>query len=173
MARTIQEILDRKTERTGNAFVKTKKIKKMTNDPIVMERLFDAPVSKVWNAITDKNEMKHWYFDLEEFRPEVGFRFSFTGGPSPEKQYVHLCEVTEVVPGKKLVYSWKYEGYQGISHVSWELSEKDNKTLLRLTHTGIGSFPEDNPDFDISNFRQGWTEIINKNLKDYLEKAVA
>ena len=48
----------------------------------------------------NKNEMKKWYFDLAEFKAEVGFKFQFSGGP-PEKQYLHLCEVTEIIPEKK------------------------------------------------------------------------
>jgi uncharacterized protein YndB with AHSA1/START domain len=143
----------------------------MSTEPIIVERTFDAPVSKVWKALTDKNEMKNWYFDLQEFKAEEGFRFEFTGGPSPEKQYKHLCEIIEVEPEKKLVYSWRYEGYAGISFVSFELFETGEQTLLRLTHSGIESFPKENPDLHISNFVKGWNEIVHNNLKHYLEGA--
>jgi uncharacterized protein YndB with AHSA1/START domain len=34
----------------------------------------------VWLALTEKDLIKQWYFDLPEFRPEVGFIFEFTGG---------------------------------------------------------------------------------------------
>jgi len=142
----------------------------MKNQPIILERLFNAPVSKVWSAITDKNEMKNWYFDLAEFKAEPGFKFQFTGGPSPEKQYIHLCEITEVIPRKKLTYSWRYDGYPGNSFVTFDLFEHGNKTLLRLSHKGIETFPEDNTDFAIKNFNEGWNEIIHTSLKNYLEK---
>jgi uncharacterized protein YndB with AHSA1/START domain len=65
--------------------------------PLVIERVFYAPVSVLWTALTDKDEMKQWYFDLKEFKTEPGFRFSFTGG-TEEKQYLHLCEVIDVIP---------------------------------------------------------------------------
>ncbi|MBE7173110.1 MAG: SRPBCC domain-containing protein [Williamsia sp.] len=143
----------------------------MDNQPIVIERLFNAPASLLWKALTNKDEMKNWYFNLAEFKAEPGFRFQFSGGPSPEKQYTHLCEVTEVVPEKKLAYSWRYEGYPGISYVSFELAPQGDKTLLTLTHTGLASFPHDNPDFDASNFIKGWNGIINKSLAAYIEKA--
>ncbi len=142
----------------------------MENQPVIVERLINAPVSKVWKAITDRDQMKSWYFDLIEFIPRAGFRFEFSGGPSPEKQYLHLCEITDVVQEKKLTYSWKYKGFTGISYVNFELSEQENQTLLRLTHSGIETFPEDNPDFDKSNFRIGWDHIINKSLVEFLEK---
>lgn len=142
----------------------------MDNEPIIVEKQFNAPTSRVWKALTDKNEMKSWYFDLPEFRPEKGFKFTFTGGPSPEKQYVHLCEVTEAIPGKKISYSWAYEGYSGYSVVTFELFEQGDKTLLKLTHDGVGTFPADNEDFARKNFVEGWNEIINQNLNNYLEK---
>ena len=66
----------------------------MKNEPVVIERIFSAPVEKVWKAITYKNEMKQWYFDLADFKPEKGFEFSFKGG-SDDKVYVHLCKVKE------------------------------------------------------------------------------
>jgi len=143
----------------------------MNNEIIRLERLFNAPIANVWTAITNKDEMKAWYFDLAEFKPEVGFTFQFTGGPSKEEQYLHLCEITEVIPQKKLTYSWRYDGYPGISFVSFELFAEGDKTLLRLTHTGIGSFPETATNaFAISNFKAGWDAIINISLKNYLEK---
>jgi uncharacterized protein YndB with AHSA1/START domain len=138
--------------------------------PIIIERTFNVAVSKVWKAITDKDEMKKWYFDFADFKPEIGFKFHFSGGPSPEKQYLHLCEITEAVPEKKLSYSWRYDGYPGNSFVTFELFDQDNRTMLRLTHTGVETFPKDNPDFAKENFVEGWNQIIHTSLKDYLEK---
>jgi uncharacterized protein YndB with AHSA1/START domain len=138
--------------------------------PIVLERTFRAPVEKVWNALIDNEQMKKWYFNLPEFRPEVGFEFRFTGGPSPEKQYEHVCVITEVEPGRKLQYSWRYEGYDGISHVTFLLTPQGDETLLRLTHEGLESFPADVTDFSRSNFEQGWNEIIGTSLKQFLDE---
>lgn len=142
----------------------------MENQAIVLEQQLNALPSIVWKAITDKDEMKGWYFDLAEFKAELGFKFQFTGGPSPEKQYLHLCEITEVIHGKKLTYSWRYDGYPGKSFVTFELFEQKNKTLLRLTHTGIETFPIENIDFAKHNFEEGWNDIVHTALKEYLEK---
>jgi uncharacterized protein YndB with AHSA1/START domain len=141
----------------------------MKNEPFVIERIYNASIDKVWKAITDKDEMKEWYFDLKEFKPEVGFEFEFYGG-SPEKSYRHLCKVTEVVPGKKITYSWRYDGYEGNSLVTWELFEEGDKTKLKLTHTGLDTFPVDNKDFAKENFVMGWTSIVGTSLPTYLEK---
>lgn len=141
----------------------------MTPGPFTIERLYKAPVHKVWDAITNKEKMKVWYFELAEFKAEVGFEFRFTGGPSPEKQYLHICEVTEVVEGKKLTHSWRYEGEPGISYVTWELFDQGDATLVRLTHANLESFNSGNPDLARENFSKGWTSIVGKSLKEYLE----
>lgn len=141
----------------------------MKNDPFVIEQTYKSPVDQVWKAITDKNEMKKWYFDLEEFRPEPGFEFNFSGGPDG-KQYLHLCKITKAIPEKKISYTWRYDGYEGNSEVSFELFPEGDLTVLRLTHAGLETFPTSNPDLAKKNFEAGWTEIIGTLLKEYLEK---
>ena len=140
----------------------------MTAEPFVIERTLNAPVHKVWKAITDKDQMKQWYFDLAEFKAEPGFEFSFVGG-TEENSYVHLCKVTKAVPEKLLQYSWRYEGYEGISFVTWELFPEADQTKLKLLHEGLDTFPP-NPDFARQNFEAGWTDIIGRNLIDFLDK---
>lgn len=140
----------------------------MKNEPIVFERAYNAPVAKVWKAITDKNDMKQWYFDIAEFKPVVGFEFSFVG-ENEGRKFVHLCKVVEVIPQKKLKHSWRYDGYEGNSFVTWELFEEGkNKTRVRLTHEGLETFPQ-NKDFAKQNFVQGWTDILGVLLLDYVE----
>ena len=138
------------------------------NEPVIVESTFNVPAEKVWKAITDKDEMKKWYFDLKEFRPEPGFEFRFSGGPSEDKQYLHICKITKVIPGRKLSHSWRYDGYEGITYVTFELFPEGDKTRLRLTHSSIETFPESNPDFAKANFAEGWKQIIGNNLKNYL-----
>jgi uncharacterized protein YndB with AHSA1/START domain len=140
----------------------------MNSQPFTIERTFNASAETIWKAISNKDEMKKWYFDLAEFDPKVGFEFQFSGGP-PEKQYLHLCKITEVIPNRKLTYSWRYDGYEGISFVTFELFKEGNKTRLKLTHEGLETFPVSNPHLAKENFAVGWTEIIGKSLKNYLE----
>ena len=140
----------------------------MKKEPFVIEKTYQAPVERVWKAITDKNDMKQWYFNIAAFKPDVGFEFQFEGS-NEGRTYLHLCKVTEVIVGKKLQYSWRYKGYEGNSFVTFELFERDNKTLLRLIHTGLETFPKENPDFAKKNFEEGWNSIINTSLKNYLE----
>ena len=141
-------------------------------EPFVIERTYPAPVERVWNAITQPAEMKLWYFDLPDFKPEVGVEFQFMGGPTEDRQYKHLCKITEVIPKKKLAHSWRYEGYAGNTLVTFELFDEGTQTRLKLTHEGLETFPSDNPDLAKENFAKGWTMIIGTSLKEYLEKTV-
>jgi uncharacterized protein YndB with AHSA1/START domain len=137
--------------------------------PIIVERTLDAPVGQVWTALTDVDEMREWYFDLKEFNPEVGFEFEFVV-EHEGNTYHHLCKVTEVIPEKKIAYTWRYKGEPGDSLVTFELFAEGQKTRLKLTHTGIEPFPK-TPAYARKNFEAGWTAIIGSELKQFVEGA--
>jgi uncharacterized protein YndB with AHSA1/START domain len=136
-------------------------------EAVVIERTFAAPVARVWKALTDVGEMKQWYFDLKEFKPEVGFEFEFIVEHEGMK-YHHLCKITEVIPQRKLAYTWRYKGHEGDSLVTFELFADGNKTQLKLTHEGLETFPK-TPPFARKNFMEGWTQIIGSSLKEFVE----
>jgi uncharacterized protein YndB with AHSA1/START domain len=140
----------------------------MKTETLVIEGTFNATADAVWQAITDKNQMKKWYFDIAEFKPEAGIKFQFY--PSKDNlKYLHLCEIKEVITGKKLAYTWKYKDYPGDSLLKFELFAENGKTRLKLTHSGLESFPANNPDFAKESFVKGWTYIIDTSLKNFLE----
>lgn len=139
----------------------------MTEKIVTVERIFNANKKYVWRAITEKELMKLWYFDLSDFKAHIGFKFEFIGRTEDGTQYKHLCEIIEVITEKKLTYSWQYEGYEGITYVTFELFDEKENTRLKLTHSGLETFPAI-PDFAIHNFEVGWNEIINNSLKNFL-----
>ena len=136
---------------------------------VVVEQTLDAPVARIWAALTDVGQMRQWYFDLKEFKPEIGFEFEFVV-EHEGNIYHHLCKVTEVIPEKKIAYTWRYKGEPGDSLVSFELFDEGDKTRVKLTHTGIETFPK-TPAYARKNFENGWTAIIGTELKQFVEKA--
>ena len=134
---------------------------------VVVERTLDAPVTRVWTALTDVDQMRQWYFDLKEFKPEIGFEFEFLV-EHEGNTYHHLCKVTDVISEKKIAYSWRYKGEPGESLVTFELYPEGDKTRLKLTHTGIESFPR-TPAYARKNFEAGWTAIAGE-LEQFLGK---
>jgi uncharacterized protein YndB with AHSA1/START domain len=146
------------------------KLEEMLTGVVVIERTFDAPVEKVWDAITNNEAMKQWYFKLPEFKAEVGFEFEFEGIKPNKGTVLHKCRVTEVIFGQKLAYTWQYEEYKGISTVAIELWAEGKQTKLRLTHSGLDSFIVNNdPALDARNFAAGWGDIIGRSLKEFVE----
>lgn len=141
----------------------------MNAEPVIVEATLHAPVEKVWKALTDRNEMQNWYFDLAEFKAEKGFAFEFASPDNEGKTFLHKCVVTEVIPLKKLTYSWRYEGYAGNSYVTFELDAQADYTCITVTHTALETFPQDEPAFAKQNFQMGWTQIIRTSLKNYVE----
>jgi uncharacterized protein YndB with AHSA1/START domain len=143
-----------------------------TPAPFILERVFDAPADRVWQALTNKDEIKRWSFDIAEFEPEEGFDFTFYG-EKDGKRFVHYCRVTEVVAGKKLAYSWRYENVRGVSHVTWELFPEGRKTRLRLTHEGLENLAHAGEPWARYNFEAGWTAIFDKGLRSWLQETPA
>lgn len=139
-----------------------------TTEAIVIERTLEAPVAQVWKALTDVAQMRQWYFDLKEFNPEPGFEFEFIV-EHEGISYHHLCRVTEVVLQQRIAYTWRYKGEPGDSLVTFELFPEGNKTRVKVTHTGIETFPK-TPAYARKNFENGWTSIIGSELKEFVER---
>jgi uncharacterized protein YndB with AHSA1/START domain len=142
-----------------------------TNEPaeaVIIERTFNAPVARVWAALTDVEEMRKWYFDLKEFKPEVGFEFEFVVEHEGDR-YHHLCRVTEAIPQKKIAYTWRYKDEPGDSLVSFELFPEGNKTRLKLTHEGLETFPK-TPTYARNRFEAGWNALTGE-LEQFLERS--
>jgi uncharacterized protein YndB with AHSA1/START domain len=134
---------------------------------VVIERLFDAPVEKVWRAITEPEQITQWFaVTIREFKAEVGF----------EAQVLTECgdllwKVTEVATGSKFAYSWSYPDGNGHSVVTWELFPEGPRTRLRLVHTGLDTFDTTAyPKRKREGFFGGWTHFAGK-LKEFVEKA--
>lgn len=143
---------------------------KKEDPPIVVEQEFGRSASDVWNAVTNIDEMRQWYFEnIPDFKAEVGFatRFAVESGG---RTFMHLWRVTDVDPRRKIVYNWKYEGLPGDSFVAFEVTGDEKSARLRVTAHVLESFPEEIPEFKRESCLGGWTYFINGRLKAYLEE---
>jgi len=140
------------------------------NQPIVVEQTFNAPIKIVWNAITEINQMRQWFFNnIEDFKPKVGFKTQFNV-VSGNRNFLHLWEITEIEPFKKIVYNWRYKEYHGNSFVHFELFEEKNETKLRVTSIVTKDFPSNIPEFEPESCKTGWNYFIKQNLKKFINK---
>lgn len=136
--------------------------------PVIVQQSFHVSVSQLWKAISELEQMKLWFFEnIEDFSAEVGFetQFNVTSG---ERDFMHLWRITEVIPLEKIVYSWKYEGYEGESFVSFETFITESGSSLRVSHFVTNSFPQSIPEFTKESCLGGWEFFINNRLKKFL-----
>jgi uncharacterized protein YndB with AHSA1/START domain len=140
--------------------------KNQSSQPLVIERTIDAPVALVWRAITTREDIHRWLFDFIGFKPQPGTDFEFTV-VHEGNTFHHLCKVIEVVAQKKIPYSWRYDGHEGDSLVTFELFAEGTKTKFKLTHEGLETFPK-TPQLARTNFEKGWT-MLSESLQDIVE----
>lgn len=137
--------------------------------PVVIEEVFNFSKSTVWDAITNIDKMKLWFFsNIPSFKPEIGFQTAFIVR-SGDRNFTHLWKIIEVIPGTLIKYQWSYEEYPGEGTVTFLISEKDVKTKLSLTNEGLETFPQSLTEFKRENCEAGWRFFIGQ-LKAYLEK---
>ncbi len=143
----------------------------MKNEPVIVERIYNAPARLVWDAITDIDKMKQWYFPmLSEFEPEIGFETVFDV-EHDGKIFTHIWKAIEVEPGRKITYEWKFANFPGNSLVTWELFPEGDQTKIILTHKGIETFRGDlHPDLAAQNFTAGWESFIGTKLREFVEQ---
>jgi uncharacterized protein YndB with AHSA1/START domain len=134
--------------------------------PLIKEFDYNASIEQVWQALTDVDKMKQWYFpQLQQFEPIVGYQFQFADEDSAyQKEWV----VTEVKEARTLAHSWAYKGYAGSSQVIFELFANENTTRLKVTQTAIESFPA-HADFKRERFEWGWDLLLGQNLRQLLD----
>lgn len=143
---------------------------KKTDEPIIVEQIFNASKEKVWRSITDLNEMVNWYFDnIPDFKPVIGFKTQFNI-INEGRDFLHLWKVIEAVENEKIVYNWQYEGYEGSADVHFLLLDIGDTVKLEVKVIVLEDFNENIPEFTRDSCHNGWKYFINESLYKYLEK---
>ena len=125
---------------------------------------FSHAPEKVWDYLTKPELMEQWLMK-NDFQPVVGYDFQFRTGPIPSLDFdgVCYCKVLEVVPFKRLSYSWKCGPGEGKitldSVVIWQLQPTEKGTDLFLEHNGFDK--EENLGF-FNGMTKGWQGMLPK-----------
>ena len=118
------------------------------------EIVIDAPVEKVWEHITDPAKIAGWLMP-NDFKPIVGRSFVMDCG----EEGTISCVVKEIIPLKKLVYSFTTEKIRIETLVTITLDPESDGTRVTLVHSGWSALPPS--DQAISDeFEQGWSSKL-------------
>lgn len=127
------------------------------------EAVYPHSPERVWRALTDPRELGQWLM-ANDFVARVGHKFQFQTRPAPGFDGIVRCEVIEIEPPRRLVYTWK--GGQLESVVSFTLEPVANGTRLRLVHQGKALE-------GVNELRtllgQGWKKIMEEKLPMVLD----
>ena len=144
---------------------------------VIVKRVFDIPVNKVWRALTTAEEFKKWWgpegysCPYSQMEARVGGNYlNCMRGPDGKDTW-SVGTVKKLVPEKTLVITDSFSDEKGnIKNaadygmpgnwpdellITFQLEEADGATKLKLIHEGV---PEEMQD----DCKQGWNECFDK-----------
>jgi uncharacterized protein YndB with AHSA1/START domain len=134
----------------------------METHDIVVETTLPHAIDTVWKALTTAELIGRWLMP-NDFRSEVGHRFTFHTKPIGDLNGIVDCEVLAIEPRRRLVYSWRGGANDGAldTIVTWTLRPTDTGTYLRRVHSGF-RLPQNEMAFKIMS--PGWGRIVRENI---------
>jgi uncharacterized protein YndB with AHSA1/START domain len=135
----------------------------MTATELRLERTYDAPRERVYDAWTNPEVLRRWWAagpDFEGVAAEIdvraGGRIRLTMRAPDGQEHSGGGRYTEVDPPGHLAYTWAWEGTDGHeSLVSVDFVEVDGATTVRLVHTGLAS------EESVAQHGHGWSACLD------------
>ncbi|WP_086819362.1 SRPBCC domain-containing protein [Allokutzneria sp. NRRL B-24872] len=142
-----------------------------STDRIERELVINAPVEKVWSAITESDQIVKWLGDFAEIDLKPGGRLVFGWAEHGRFNAV----IDEVEPASRLVYRWTTEEGAEVTdgnatRVEYTLAPEGSGTRLRLVENGFDALaftPEVRAAKHADNVG-GWQSELDE-LKVYVE----
>jgi uncharacterized protein YndB with AHSA1/START domain len=122
---------------------------------VVVSVDIDVVPSMVFNALTDAAQMERWVGSKGSIDPRPGGRIDFGWGMGPVK-------ILEIVPDKKLSYSWRWEG-EPETITTWTFEGSGGTTRVTIVQSGFA------PDRSNEDYYIGWSKFAER-LKTMLEE---
>lgn len=148
--------------------------------PVKIEKIVTlaAPVSRVWDALTDHRKFGEWF----RVRLDAPFRVgeTTTGQMTfPGHEHVQWVSVTEKLePERLFVFSWPPSavdpdgeyGPDAKIFVEFRLEAIETGTRLTIVERGFEHFPDSKRLEILHSNTEGW-DIQARNISDYVENA--
>lgn len=119
------------------------------------ETEIDAPVHRVWEVLTDPDELNRWIATQANVHLEKDGVYSL-GWIFDGTDY-SATKIIDLIPDQKLAL--ENPPMPGVSEkptvITWEMKENNGKTWLTFTHSGFEA------DQDMSGLYTGWRNFVN------------
>jgi uncharacterized protein YndB with AHSA1/START domain len=146
-------------------------------DSIVTQIEIAAPPERVFQALTDAQQLKRWFGGPEcpakvwemDAGPGGHYRYVTEKGAvvvNNVSQFECHGEIVEYDPPRVLAYTWIANWHDDLTRrtiVRWELTPKSTGTLVKVTHSGLTQLP-----IARSDYTGGWPGVLEM-LKKFAE----
>ena len=121
----------------------------------------DFPRLMVWETLINPQDLAVWLMP-NDFKPEVGHKFTFQTDPAPGFDGIVHAEVLELEAPQRLVIAWKAGNLD--TTVAFTLTETPKGTRMELVHDGFAlrQLPVR------ALLSTGWGRILRKTLPAHL-----
>ena len=147
-------------------------------DRIEKQVQLNAPLDRVWQALTDYKQFGEW------FRVNLDKPFTpgeYTRGNVLYPGYEHIImevKVAEIRPKTYFSFYWHpYPVDPAVNYadetptlVEFTLEPTDGGVLLQVVESGFDNIPAGRRDEAFRMNEGGWTAQLNENIKAYVEK---
>jgi uncharacterized protein YndB with AHSA1/START domain len=151
----------------------------MSQDCIEDQIALNAPVSRVWQALTHHKEFGEWFHAKLDgpfvLGQTVRGHITYQGF----EHYKWEATVQKIEPETLFSFTWHPYAFdlerdysqEPQTLVEFKLEKIPNGTKLLVSESGFDKIPEDRRDEAFSMHENGWSEQM-KNIEEYLEKVV-
>lgn len=125
------------------------------NLDVSITEFFAADPQEVWDGLTDPDALADWLMP-NDFVAEVGRSFTLVPDhPTPWNGDVE-CRVLQLLPPKRMVWSWRSEGMASPTRVEFVLTPRPGGTELAFTHGGEVDEPVG------EGLDRGWPDMLDR-----------
>jgi uncharacterized protein YndB with AHSA1/START domain len=132
-------------------------------DVVVVEVFIAAPPDRVFQAITDPQQLAQWWGQKDLYRIRhresdlrIHGHWLSSGVGAEGSEFQVAGEYLEIDPPRLLLHTW-VASYMGpmVTTVRWELTPSQGGTLVKVTHSGFAGNAE-----AASSHGQGWQRVL-------------
>lgn len=135
----------------------------MSANTVRIERTFQAPAERVFDAWTTEEVMRRWWqasHGWETAEAEVDLRI---GGavrvvmrdPAEDKQYGGGGLYTEIDPPRRLAFTWLWDGDTRRTLIEIDFAQQDGATKVTFVHSGLWD------EEAVRSHEGGWSHVLD------------